>query len=116
KAHLECGAVRYKAIDTGFPCDRVSNCIHAISDISGRQAALRIGTAGWGDSGSYFAALSLGQWIIQPHVTHEWLIPALGLSCQPVIRRDIDTNPTQRPVKRTLQNVAHWRLKQNLQD
>jgi hypothetical protein len=116
KARLESGAVRYKAIDTGFPSERVSNCIHAVSDLAGRRSCLRIGTPSWGDPASYFITLCLGQWIIQPHVVHEWLVPALGLACQPLVRRDVDTNPTQRPVLRVFQNVAHWRLKQNLQE
>ena len=116
KARLESGAVRYKAIDTGYPTERVSNCIHAISDLSRPEGRLRIGTPTWGESASYFITLSLGAWIIQPHEIHEWLVPALGLAGQPIIRRDIDTNPTRRPVLRVFQTVAHWRLKQNLQN
>src|SRR5687767_7453101 len=30
---LESGRVRYKAVDTGYPSDRVTNCIHALANV-----------------------------------------------------------------------------------
>jgi hypothetical protein len=50
---LNSGAVRYKMVDTGRITSRVSNCIHAVSDLATGQPKLRIGTPGWGHSASY---------------------------------------------------------------
>src|SRR5947209_1956930 len=49
---LNSGRVRYKAIDSGFPSDKVSNCMHAISSISDGYR-LRIASPGWGQMASF---------------------------------------------------------------
>src|SRR5262249_16562901 len=54
KTRLESGAVCYKAIDTGYATERVSNCIHALSDVVEGGPRLRVGTPGWGETASYF--------------------------------------------------------------
>ncbi len=107
---LQSGGVKYKAIDTGYRTAAVSNCIHALSDISFDTKRLRIGTMSWGDAASYFIALSFRAWIIGQDEVHDWLLPCLGLAGQPVIRRDLWHNPTERPVVRAIQNVAHWHM------
>ena len=108
---LESGKVRYKAIDTGFPAARVTNCIHALSDISFNKKRLRLGSPSWGDPASYFIIQSFRPWIIDENCTHDWLLGPLGLDKQPVIRRDLASgNPEDRPVQRVLQNIAHAHL------
>ncbi len=106
RAHLESGAVRYKAVDTGFPTDRVSNCIHALTDLEREGWRVRIGTATWGQSASYFITLSLGRHLVNPLQTHEWLMGALGLLNYPIVARDLeDRNPTVRPLLRARQSI-----------
>ncbi len=95
QARLESGEMRYKAVDTGFPADRVANCIHAVSDLAEGQRRLRIASPGWGESASYFVTLQLADWILDPRQTHDWVAHALGLDDYPIVRRDLfDGNPT----------------------
>jgi hypothetical protein len=115
KAYLESGAVRYKAIDTGYPASEVSNCIHAMSDIAFDAPRLRVGTLSWGNAASYFVALSLYPEMINPRQTHDWLLGPMGLSCQPLVRRDLDRSPTKRPVLHVAQSLAHWEITRNPQ-
>jgi hypothetical protein len=103
---LRSGAVRYKTVDTGFSNDRVSNCIHAVSSLAAAEPRLHIGVPTYGESASYFVALKLSPWIVDRHRTHDWLLGRLGLTGCPLIRRDLDRNPTERPVLRTLQTVS----------
>ncbi len=111
RAHLESGEVKYKAVDTAFPSERVSNCIHAVGDISGEDARVRVISPSWGDTASYFVLLQLRPWIIRPEYTHDWLLQALCLDKYCLNRRDMnDKNPAGGRVLRTLQNVRHMRL------
>jgi hypothetical protein len=107
KAHLESGTVRYKAVDTAYPTAHVSNCIHAVSDLGINTARLRLGTPAWGDSASYWITRSLRPSIIDENQTHDWLLGPLGLAGQPITRRDLETNPSCRPVQRFVQSVFH---------
>jgi len=91
-AHLESGAVKYKAIDSGFRTDTASNCIHAISDLA-RKPRLRISTPGWGHFASFVITLRLRPWIIDTATTHSWVGERLGLCKYPMTVRDLDTNP-----------------------
>jgi hypothetical protein len=109
-AQIENGKVLYKAIDTCYPAARVTNCIHALSDIAFRKKRLRLGSPSWGDAATYFIVQSFRPWIIHPDEIHDWLLPPLGLTPYPIIRRDLDRNPTERPVLRLMQNFAHWHL------
>jgi hypothetical protein len=115
KAELESGHVRYKALDTGFPTARVTNCIHALSDIAFDTKRLRLGTPSWGDPASFFIVQSFRHWIIAEERTHDWLLPPLGLANYPVIRRDLCHNPTERPVARAIQNAAHNQMLKHVQ-
>lgn len=90
-ALLESGRVRYKAADMGYPTDRVTNCIHAVSSLA-RGYRLRVATPGWGEPASYFVLKELEPWIIHAGCTHPWVGSALGLDQYPIIYRDF-TNP-----------------------
>jgi hypothetical protein len=115
KNHLESGAVRYKTLDTGFPTRHVSNCIHALADIHHEAPRLRLGTPTWGQAGSYFITLSLGRFIVDPRVTHEWVIDAVGLRDCPIVARHLDDrNPTLRPVLRAGQSMLRIGFRQSL--
>jgi hypothetical protein len=115
KAHLDSGAVRYKAIDTGFPANEVSNCIDAVGDLALDGSRLQLANPAWGNAASYSVALSLYPEIINPGQTHDWLLGPLGLTCQPLIRRTLDSSPTRRPLLRVAQAVAHWEITRNSQ-
>jgi len=105
-ARLQNGAVAYKAVDTGYPPARVSNCSHAVGDLA-PDSRTRLGIRSWGDSASYFVTLSLAPWIIDSRRTHDWLLPRLGLADCPVVRRGLARIPTRNPVLRAWQRVAH---------
>src|SRR5262245_21633190 len=89
QALLESGQVRYKAFDTGYPTDRVSNCIHAIGSIA-EGYRVRVASPGWGETASYALLRRLTPWICDPCRTHPWLARALGLDCYPIIYRDFE--------------------------
>ena len=84
---LHSGRIRYKALDAGYPTTRVSNCVHAVSDLVYWPPRLRVSTPAWGESASYRIVLHLRRYLIDPKVTHDWLIDALGLGDCPVLRR-----------------------------
>jgi hypothetical protein len=102
---LQSGAVRYKTIDTGYPCRRVSNCIHAVSDLVLREHRLRIGTPSWGEGASYLVTLAMHPWIIDPDRTHDWVLEALELSRHPLVRRNLDRSPSHGPLLRATQSL-----------
>ena len=52
-ALLNSGQVRYKANDAGYRNNRVSNCIHAVSELS-EGYRLRVASPGYGEMASYF--------------------------------------------------------------
>ncbi len=91
KAHLDSGRVLYKAADTGYPTWRVSNCIHALSDINGDEPRLRIASPGWGVPASRAIARRFERWVLGPQCVECWLAEALGLGCYPIHRLDVDT-------------------------
>jgi hypothetical protein len=110
QSRLERGEVRYKADDTGYNSDQVSNCVHAVADIS-QGPRLRVGQPGWGASASYFVALTYRPFIINEQTTHDWLLDALTLRGYPIARRDLEDNPTRNVVLRAMQNVWQYRLR-----
>jgi hypothetical protein len=92
--HLENDSVRFKAWDTGFPAEKVSNCIHAVGDLAGDTArTMRNNMTGWGNPASYFVTLSLWPWLIDPNVTHPWVADDLGLGRYCLIPRDLSSYP-----------------------
>ena len=110
KASLESGEVRYQANDIGRNSARVSNCIHAVADIS-QGPRLRIGQPGWGHSASYFVALTFRPFMIDDRTTHDWLLDALALRDYPIERRDLEDNPTRNIALRVAQNFWQFRLR-----
>jgi hypothetical protein len=111
-AHLQSGAVSYKAVDTGYPADRVSNCSHAVGALV-PDSRIHLGIGSWGDSASYFVTLALAPWIIDSRRTHDWILPRLGLCDCPLVRRGLECIPTRNPLVRTWQMVAHPILLRN---
>jgi hypothetical protein len=89
---LESGEVRYKAVDSGYPTDRVSNCIHAVSSCA-EGYRLRILSPGFGDTASWAVTQRFKPFIINTDETHEWVYSYLGLQDYPITRRDFDRNP-----------------------
>ena len=61
--YLESGKVQYKAVDSGHSTARVSNCIHALSDVAGGKR-LRVASPGWGEPASYLITLRFEPWIL----------------------------------------------------
>jgi len=110
KAHLESGRVQYKAVDTGYPTDQVSNCIHALADVAVGTSRLRVLTPSWGEAASYFITLTYYPWLLDTTAAHEWVADYLGLAAYPIVRRDLDRSPTGPPGLRAAQTLVRWRL------
>jgi hypothetical protein len=115
-AHLKSGNVAYKSVDMCRNTDRVTNCIHALSNISTENSQLHCSVSGWGEPASYWITLHLAPWIIDYHQTHDWLLDRIGLRCYPLVRRDLSRNPAKNPVLRLLEAGEHWSLQKNLHD
>jgi hypothetical protein len=86
---LSSGRVLYKAIDTGYSTDGVSNCIHAVSTITG-GSRLRVTVFGYGEVASQAILGRLEPWVLDRCVTHDWVAASLGLTRYPIIRRDYE--------------------------
>lgn len=86
---LNSGKVRYKAVDTGYPTSRVSNCIHALGSVAGGYR-VRVFSPGWGETASYAITLRYSKWFVNPDQKHLWLLPPLGLGKYPLIHRDLE--------------------------
>ena len=111
KNRLESDCVSYKAVDTGWPARRVSNCIHAVSDIDPTRPPLRIASPGWGEPASYYVTLHLLPWIVNPCQVHEWVVDALGLRNCRIRRRDLrEGNPAETAALQALMSVTQRRL------
>jgi hypothetical protein len=89
---LQSGEVRYKPVDSGYPTDRVCNCIHAVSSCA-EGYRLRILSPGFGDTASWVVTQRFRPFIINTDETHEWVYSYLGLQEYPIQRRDFDRNP-----------------------
>jgi hypothetical protein len=88
---LESGRVKYKAVDSGFPTNIASNCIHAISSVADGHR-LRVMSPSFGETASYYVTRRLEPWIIDPCQKHDWVFERLGLGAYPVIHRELE-NP-----------------------
>jgi hypothetical protein len=84
---LESGQVGYKAIDSGYRSDCVTNCIHALGSIAGGHR-VRLLVPGWGDVASAYLARRFSPWVVDGSRTHPWVASRLGLDAYPVLRRD----------------------------
>jgi hypothetical protein len=83
---LQSGQVRYKAVDSGFPSDCVSNCIHAISRIT-EGSRLHLLSPTWGETASFFVLEEMAPWVLNPCQTHPWVGSVLGIDRYPIIYR-----------------------------
>ena len=107
KAFLEGGRVGYQCVDTAGEAARTGggyNCIHAVSDMDPAYDPARYPLLAYGIPASRrltHEAARRGAFA-DPWVTHDWLIPRLGLDRHPIewqeqpykgIRRPIDPGP-----------------------
>jgi hypothetical protein len=117
KARLESGAVLYKAYDAGSLDGRVCNCLHAVEWMTRQPGQtlpqVVVAPANWGESGSYWVALTLRPWMLEPCQTHDWLLPALCMNPAGLIRYGLDRNPASNPVTEVIQAVFHAPLLPN---
>lgn len=86
-ALLESGDVCYKAIDSGYPTDRVSNCIHAVGAVAEGHRVCVL-SPGFGETASYRVTRRFQPWVIDPCRRHDWVASRLGLDAWPLRRRD----------------------------
>jgi hypothetical protein len=86
-ALLESGRVSYKMIDTGFPVDCVSNCIHGISSVAGDWRLQGL-SPGYGETASFYLARRFEPWIIDPCRKHKWVSDRMGLGAYSIVERD----------------------------
>jgi hypothetical protein len=101
---LESGQVRYKCFDAGRFCDRVSNCIHAVSSVTGGPR-LYVPAPYHGEMASYDIVRRFEPWILCSSPAYDWIVHRLGLDAYPLIYRDrIDPacRAPQGPLRRIL--------------
>src|ERR1051325_1300485 len=64
KARLDKGEALYKMFDSGSPTGEVSNCVHALDFMARepgqKEPSVRVLPGAWGESGSYWVALTEG--------------------------------------------------------
>jgi hypothetical protein len=115
RCRLETGQVLYQALDGNSPDGRISNCIHALDFLvrcPGEASRINVLPGNWGESGSYWVALTLRPWYLEPCRTHDWLLPILGLNPNALAHYGLDCNPTN-PVTAGLQASVHGNLLPN---
>jgi hypothetical protein len=116
RSRLESGQVLYKAFDDGSPEGRVSNCLHAIEFLTRPPGQTRtqvlVAPSNWGESGSYWIALTLRPWLVEPCRTCDWLLPSLGLNPAGLIRYGLGGNPAN-PLTAAIQAPLHAPLLPN---
>jgi hypothetical protein len=117
KARLESGQVLYQAFDGGSLDGQVSNCLHAISSLAQRPGErlpkVIVAPANWGESGSYWIALTLRPWYIDPCRTYDCLLARLGVDPNAICLNGLDRNPTPNPATAAVQAALHLELLPN---
>lgn len=92
KDFMESGEVGYQCIDVvgqaprdGSGCD----CIHAVSDMDPMFDRARYPLTYFGEAASrnIVRQIRARPILIHPDQTHDWLLPALGIDCYPIVRR-----------------------------
>src|SRR5262249_20732060 len=83
---LKSGKMQYKVLDAGHFSSRVCNCIHGVSSILG-GSRLHVMSPNFGDLASFYVLQRMRPWIIDCSHTEDWIVPALGLDCYPIIHR-----------------------------
>jgi hypothetical protein len=100
KAFLESGAVGYQCIDTIGEAGREGNalnCIHALTDMDPQFNRSRYPLIFFGEAASRNVVRQLHDRpvLIQPQVTHDWLIAALWLDRYPIYKRTYTGNSVE---------------------
>jgi hypothetical protein len=78
---LESGKLAYIALDGRSRGAGAVNCIHALSDLDAKQAALNTGTA-HGNAASLLVLGHFAKWLVNPEMDHRWLRDRLVLNDQ----------------------------------
>ncbi|HZU36824.1 MAG TPA: hypothetical protein VFA18_12975 [Gemmataceae bacterium] len=103
-ALLESGRVCYKALDSFHNTSRVSNCIHAVSDVV-EGSRLRVLSPEWGDTASWYVLRRMEPCIIDVCQVYPCIATQLGLDAYPLVRRPFE-NPRSGLMWRTLKSLA----------
>jgi hypothetical protein len=90
-ALLQSGEVCYKTIDSGYPSDRVCNCIHAVSSVADGHL-LCVLSPGYGESASRRVTERFRPWMIDPYRRHDWVASRLGLDAWPLLRCNLPSS------------------------
>lgn len=107
---LESGSVRYKALDMGYPADRVTNCIRAVGQVVPGGPKLCVGAPSWGDAASFFLTLAFRPYILDERQTHDEILHSLSLPPCTLVRRGLDHNPCEIPILRAVQDLRNRAL------
>jgi len=86
---LNSGQVRYRVLDTLWFNPRIAHCVHAVTyadPILYRriQPVVRVGEPGTSRLARMYVNAGA---FLQPEITHDWLIPVIGLDRYPFVRR-----------------------------
>ena len=91
KATLDSGAIRFRTFDRGDRRPDLNHCVHAITytDPALKAAAAPVTWYGELVTRKVAGAMATSGVVPEPFVTHDWLIPALGLDRYPLTRRTV---------------------------
>mgnify|MGYP005836512127 CR=1 FL=1 len=86
---LSSGRVRYRVLDTLWFNPRIAHCVHAVTyadPVLCRriQPVVRVGEPGTSRLAMMYVRDGA---FLQPEITHDWLIPVIGLDRYPFVRR-----------------------------
>jgi hypothetical protein len=86
---LNSGRVKYRVLDTLWFNPRIAHCVHAVTYADPVlykriQPVVRVGEPGTSRLAMMYVRAGA---FIRPELTHDWLIPVLGLDRYPFVRR-----------------------------
>src|SRR5262249_21765289 len=90
---LGSGAVLYKARDTGYDPERVSNCIHSLLALVDPPPREKLVPPGYGEASSGTVADRYRKFMLEPRRTHPEVAEALGVDQYPVRARRMPLLP-----------------------
>lgn len=92
---LDSGRVRYKSVTPKLYGRDVDNCVHAVSDIDGREGRAVFTLSRYGHLATQYLALEMTrvQGVIDPEADHRWLLGPLGLAAPGVRWFDLVRGP-----------------------
>lgn len=95
----------------------MTNCIHALGYLAREPGQhmphVIVAPANWGESGSYWLALTFRPWYIDPCRRYPWVLQRLGVNPDGFKVNDLCRNPTRNPITRTVQGMIHTYLLPN---